>query len=235
MKALPASLIGFGLSAMASQAALVTVTSVTASEWGDRFGNGPTYTNNRSGIDTSADPNDPSQWVFSGTAYQDEWMATPFGSPALNSKLAWISYDFGSDVSLETMYLFNNSYQGGISGTNQFNIYYTSSPAVALPATPTNNNFAVTGTSPQGDYDFSTWTLFNTSGNLSATQNATTTYDLTGVTARYVAIEILSNHGDTFDGGRVGMDEVAFTSIPEPSIALLSGLGFFILLRRRKR
>ncbi len=79
----------------AHAASVISISSITASEWGDRYGNGPTYVNNRSGINTSADVNDPSQWVFNNGNYGDEWMATPL-SGALNSKVAWISFDFGA-------------------------------------------------------------------------------------------------------------------------------------------
>ena len=232
------STVALALCLPSYSATLITINSVTASEWGDNYGTGAGAVINGSGIDTSANPSDPSQWVFSGTNYKDEWMATPFTAgttgTALNNKLAWISFDFGSVQSLDKMYLFNTNYQSGASGTDTFNLYYTNTPATALPAAPTKNNFSSTGLTPQGDYDFSTWTKFNT-GALSATKSAMTDYDLSGVSAQYVAIEILSNHGDTYDNGRVGMDEVAFTAVPEPSalgLLALGGMGF--LLRRRR-
>jgi hypothetical protein len=223
------------LSVAANAATIVPITGLSSSHGGDRYANGVPAVNNGSGI-TKTDAADPSTWSFNGGAYGDELMSNPLAS-ALNSKIAWDSFDFGTTTSLETMYLFNTNYQAGVSGINQYNIYYAVAPTVALPGTPNKNTYSTTGLTPQGDYDFAGvgtgWTLFNTSGSLTATKNAISTVDLTGVTAQYIALEILSNHGDT--SGRAGLDEIAFTAaIPEPSAALLGGLGCLLLLRRRK-
>jgi hypothetical protein len=87
---------------------------------------------------------------------------------------------------------------------------------VALPAQPAKNTYSNTGRTPQGDYDFNSggWTLFNTAGTLTATKAGISTVELRGVSARYLALEILTNHGDTYNGGRVGFDEIAITAAP---------------------
>ena len=61
-------------------------------------------------------------------------------------------------------------------------------------------------------------------------------YSLGGVTARYVAVEMMSRHSGNTDpnNGRIGFAEVGFTAVPEPSAAFLGAIGVLALLRRRK-
>ncbi|MCX6873875.1 MAG: hypothetical protein NTW21_08710 [Verrucomicrobia bacterium] len=198
---------------------LVPIVAVTGSHGGDYYATGMPALINGSGI-TKADPADPATWTFNGSSYADEWMASSLrvGStitPGLNGKCAWVSFDLGATTAVKKLYLFNNNYGGGISGTNQFNLYCADSPTVALPTQPANDTYANTGLTPQGDYDFSGggWTWFNTGGALTATTKGTTIVDLTGVSARYLAVEILSNWGETYAYNRVGFDEVAVTQV----------------------
>jgi hypothetical protein len=57
--------------------------------------------------------------------------------------------------------------------------------------------------------------------------------DLTGASARYVKFDILSNHGG--DNNFVGLSEVQFFAVPEPSsyLAFVFGTAMLALLRRR--
>ena len=57
--------------------------------------------------------------------------------------------------------------------------------------------------------------------------------DLTGASARYVKFDILGNHGG--DNSFVGLSEVQFFAVPEPSscLALVFGTAMLSLLRRR--
>jgi len=115
---------------------------MSGSNGGDRYGTGMAALINRSGIDTSADTNDPSVWVSAGSDYKDEWMPWYFKdgdnqpTTGLNGKIAWASFDFGASTSLDTLYLFNSNYQGGNTGINAFNLYYADSPSVPLPTEP---------------------------------------------------------------------------------------------------
>ncbi len=59
--------------------------------------------------------------------------------------------------------------------------------------------------------------MFNTTGPLNAAQAAVTAINLPGVSARFLAIEILSGQGDTTGGGRAGFDEIAVTAAPPDS------------------
>ena len=139
---------------------------------------------------------------------------------ALNSKVAWAAIDLGASTAVDDLYLWNNTYQGGISGTKTYNLYYANTPIVALPAQPNKNAFSSTGLTPQGDYNFTGdgWTKFNTTGTLSVPKAGSSIVDLSGipVTTRYIALEILENYGDTYGGNRVGFNEMAVTRfVPE--------------------
>jgi len=68
-------------------------------------------------------------------------------------------------------------------------------------------------------------------------------HPLTPVTARYVEFTATANYftapgdgtgGELAGGDRVGLGEVAFVLIPEPSSALLGGVALLGLLRRRR-
>ena len=179
-----------------------------------------------SGVGINALPARPNSTVSAGdynfsSGYQEEWMATYLKvgatvTPGLNGKVAWACLDFGSKTPLGMLYLFNTNYGGGTSSTDQFNLYFADSPAIPLPAQPAKGTYATTGLTPQADHNFSGggWTLFNTAAPLAATKAGITSLNLPGVSARYLAIEILSNQGDTNSGGRAGFDEIAITAAP---------------------
>jgi len=65
---------------------------------------------------------------------------------------------------------------------------------------------------------------------LNAAKAGITSLNLPGVSARYLAIEILSNQGDTAVGGRVGFYEIAITAAPPDSDndGLPDGLSDFV-------
>ena len=154
---------------------------------------------------------DPSTWTVSYGNYPDEWMGN-YLVGASNSKIAWMAIDLGAPSALHQLYLWNIRYQGGVAGTATYNLYHANTPTVALPPRPNPGAYSVTGLTPQGDYDFSSggWTQFNTSP-LSVPKSGNSIVDLSGVSARYIALEILTNHGDTYRGGRVGFLETAIT------------------------
>ncbi|MGB1130279.1 MAG: hypothetical protein ACPG4K_09515, partial [Haloferula sp.] len=212
---------GIALASVVQAGELAPIVSVTGSHGGDQYANGMVSLTNGSGIDQSADPADPSTWAFDGSGYSEEWMASYLkdgGVPSagLNNKLAWVVLDLGQSRPLIDLWLFNTNYSNGVSGVNEFNLYHADSPAVALPSEPLKGQFTTTGLTPEADYDFNGggWTQVNQSGSLSIAQAAIQAESLTGITARYIGIEILSNHGDTSNGGRVGFDEVAVTVAP---------------------
>jgi alpha-galactosidase len=218
----PFALLGvlFTLVATLHAVEVLPITALTGSNGGDQYANGMNSLTNGSGI-TKTNAADPATWALTNSLYQDEWMAWYMktggvSTVGLNGKLAWASFDFGATKSLGKLYIFNNNYGGGISGMAQFNLYWADSPTVPLPAQPAKNTYSNTGLTPQGDYDFNSggWTMINFAGPLTAPKSAISSFDLPGISARYLAVEILANYGDTYLGGRVGFDEIAVTAGP---------------------
>ena len=213
---------------LANAEMLVPVTGITANHGGDQYGLGLISLIDGSGMDRTASQWDPSTWTCTENHYNQTWMGNflvsltdPNPVPTLNEKLAWVVFDLGGPTELVNMYLWNIRYQGGPAGTKDYNVYYTDSPAVALPSEPTKGKIAITGLTPEGDYDFASpssgWTNLNTSGALTINKAGDSVVAL-GITARYISLEILSNHGDTYKGGRVGFSEVAFTEPDDPQL-----------------
>ena len=243
-----ALLVVLGLSSQA--ATIVEVTGVTGHDGGNWTttlghlsdavnGNGSNNLgtgDHNPGMDTSADPNDPSTWLKSNTSWQTEWNANSRLDPgsSLNSKIGWMVIDFGSTINdLDTAYLWSQR-DGNRASENMsdFNLYYSNGAGIdSLPAMPNS-------TSKTGDYDFSSgdWTLIGsyTQTLSSGSHGYVNAIDLTGIDAQYIGIEIITGQGaDT----RIGFGQIEVTAadpIPEPSVALLSGLGALMLLRRRK-
>lgn len=177
---------------------------------------------------------DPSTWTQTSSQYRDEWQADQLldTTTSINGKVGWVILDLGSSYALEDMYLWN-MVQGGTNAMEDFNLYYSNGSPI-IPATQ-----GPTGGTAADDYDFgaAAWTKVNGGTPLTLVDGGSNSgvYSM-NVTARYVAIEMMSRHSGNFDPdvGRIGLGEVAFTAIPEPSVALLSGLGLMMLLRRRK-
>lgn len=222
----------------------------------DNFGGNITDVYNGSGMNgynwETGDPNnfvaapsgwpegegDPSTWTITSNQYRDEWQADQLldVTTSINNKMGWIIMDLGSVTSgLDQMYLWNGI-QIGTNAMKDFNIYYSTTPVVPATQGPTGGTAA-------DDYDFgvAAWTKVNGSaltlsdgGGVAGAADGV--YSLGDVTARYVAIEMLSRHSGNTDpnNGRIGFAEVGFTAIPEPSAALLGALGALALLRRRR-
>jgi hypothetical protein len=223
-----------GLALTADAQTVVPVTGVTGHDggnWPSTLGHltdmvnaldpGWATDDHNTGMDTSADPSDPSTWTYAGNDWKFEWKANSRldSATSTNAKIGWTVIDFGGPVDgLENMYLWNVRFQADTENVETYNIYYSSSPTAGLPPMPNSK-------STTGDYDFSSggWTLLNTAGALSlGTNNANNSAPqgvvaLGGIEARYVGIEILTAGDET--ANRVGLAQVEFTALPEPSTA----------------
>jgi hypothetical protein len=170
--------------------------------------------------------NNPSEWIATGGGYADEWQSgdlleaqTPAedldpagvvlgdGVAPTGGKVGWAVFDLGeSVVALDHLYLWNQRENSG-RYSKSFNVHVAAAPTVAVPHGPTGGN--------SRDYDFASggWTLINGGGALAGTQQGSQIISLQGLTARYVAVEILANNGDE---NRVGLAEVGITRKTEP-------------------
>jgi len=217
---------------------IVPIVGITGHQQGDSLnGNGSMLTAiNLAGI-TVVDPVDPSTWTHANS-WQTDWQGSfPGGSPQ-DAVGGWAVLDLGSpQAALENLYLWNvNEGSWPSRGTNEFNLYYATSPDVTPPAV---------GGSFQA-YDFSSggWTqlgdtLTLAEGTGSAGLPVSGIFDISGASgAQYIGIDILSGHGSDW---RVGLSEIVVTSataVPEPSTFLLLASGLLGLAwygRRRRK
>ncbi|MBT3296946.1 MAG: hypothetical protein HN919_20115 [Verrucomicrobia bacterium] len=188
---------------------LAPISTITAHHVGQ--GAGITLAIDGSGM-TKADPLDPSTWTRTSSGWTDEWQATAIlnAGSSINGKIGWLAFDLGSSTPLlQDLYLWNCA-QSASARVKEFNIYYCVTLSVALPA--------ATGTAT--DYDFASggWTRFNPSVPMLLPSGVTSSpqgiVNLGGISARYVALEVITNYGNT---SRAGMAEIGLTLQPPPS------------------
>ena len=184
------------------------------------------------------DVNNPAHWRYKGgdnrNGKDENWTAT---SGVDNQ---WIAFDLGtvkSGLQMNFANLDTEPPQTSLGentnrGINQADIYYRSDSFGS-------NVHNVTNHVP---FNADGWTLFGTAGEQTFDRtpdgNGIHPFKLIdlGVSARYIAIDVNSNHGAD---GKVGLNEVQFfaTAVPEPSsFALLTGLLAltWISLRHRR-
>ena len=184
---------------------------------------------------TKPDANDPSTWTSTGQAWQDDWQGigplnVGTNASGTNGKFGWVAFDFGSVTALDEIFIWNVS-----EGTGQprrvltYNIYHSNTPTVALASGNGNNATASV------DYNFASggWTQLGGTRSLLQWANGTGAdgIETLGVSSRYIGLEFITYGSDS---SRIGLNEVVFTAIPEPSATLLGGVGMLMLLRRRK-
>lgn len=139
----------------------------------------------------------------------------------------YIVYDMGSTVSL-TSFLYSQRTNGAPTDINQ---NWTSVDVWASDTDPGTVNLATllaADATRAGHVTLTPITLLT----LAAGQNLTQ-YDLTengaAVSGRYVTFKFMTTGGNANPGG-----EDLWLAVPEPSVALLGGLGMLGLLRRRR-
>ena len=254
MKTLLTSIAIGGLFVIATQAATVVPVIAYGHNNRNNFGGNILDIYNGSGMNgfdwTGGSPNDGNPppgwptgygevttWTQTSGQYRDEWQADQLldNTTSINGKVGWVILDLGSSYALDDMYLWNGR-QLGTNALDEFNLYYSNGSPV-IPGTQ-----GPTGGTDADDYDFgvAAWTQVNNSGLLTLADNNNATpqgiYEMSGITARYVAIEMMSRHNGNTDpnSGRIGFAEVGFTLIPEPSSLAFLGLSGLLFIRRRR-
>lgn len=215
-----------------SAVTILPASSITGHHQGDSAaGNGSTLTViNGSGITQTGGATNPSTWTHNDS-WTTDWQGDVL-SGASNSKVGWTVIDLGSVQSqLGEMLVWNvNEASWTSRGTETFNIYYATAPTTTAPgvsATPIDYDFASGGWTQLGG----TRTLLQ--ADASAANALDGTYDLSSISsAQYIGIEMLTSFGN---GARVGLGEVVFTEVPEPSSTALLGLGCLALMWRRRK
>lgn len=226
-------------------ASVIQVAGVETSGFGNYAGDQTKMTdlsgmngNGTTGPGQSGDPND---WTATSTAYQAEWQSAGNSNGVLyapnthNNKIGWIVFDLGSSEAMGEIHLWNVR-NGTTTQTRNYNIYFADT-ALGVPTNDAVQDYSFTAANG--------WSQFGSTFTMAASQpngnGAEDIHNVSGNSARYIGIEIITNNGNYTpnDGnqtatGRVGLAEFAVTAVPEPSVALLSGLGALMLLRRRK-
>ena len=235
-----------GLIAGSHAASVIQVTGVETSGFGNYSGDQTKMTDlsgmNGNGTDGPGQSGDPNTWTATSTAYQAEWQSAGNNNGVLytpnshNNKMGWIVFDLGSSQAMGEIHLWNVR-NGTTTQTRNYNIYFADA-AVGVPTNDAVQDYSFTGANGWSQFS-STFTMAATQGNGNGAEDI---HNVNGNSARYIGIEIITNNGNYTpnDGnqtatGRVGLAEFAVTAaIPEPSVALLSGLGVLMLLRRKK-
>lgn len=250
-----ALLLSFGLTLIPfAGGAIVNVTGVSGhngGNWPSTLGHltdmvnatnvGWATSDHNPGIDTSADPTDPSTWINNSGTWQSEWLGDGRldSTTSANNKIGWVTLDLGSVTSdLENLYIWSGRYNSTGEDVRDFNVYYSSGVGInAIPATPNSKSWAG-GSQANADYDFSVgdWTQIGSTATLpspSSPYGPDDIIDLGGVSARYIGIEILTAENGTIPD-RVGFAQIEITQVPEPGSLVLLGLGCLATFRRRR-
>ena len=230
------SLAAFALASGSANAALITVgdgLTATASSTQNATNYSPTLAVNGSGLTSGQHTTDNrANWWSDNTGGDPDLDPTEFVAEQ------WIQFDLGDSYVLSTIQVWNNNQIGGgglvNSGINQLDIYYSSS--------------ATDPGDPEGAGS-GNWTLWKEDAIFTIAPGADgyTGFDMatdTGVDTalpttdvRWVRFEVDSVFIDnaTYPDS-VGLAEIQFTAVPEPSTTALLGLvGLSLILRRRRK
>lgn len=168
----------------------------------------------------------------------------PISGSVAGQPLAGILIDLGSTQNIGLMQLWNANHAGFAHGFDKFSMSYaTDAAAVTLLEsrlvisnlglfTSLTTNTAMPMQTRNNEYLGETFTFgaVDIPDNLGDNSGTVNSLSANPIAARYVFLGNLSRAG----GQSAGIAEVQFYAIPEPSSALLGGLGLLALMRRRR-
>lgn len=140
----------------------------------------------------------------------------------------WLKFDLGQNYDLEKLRIWNGDFfrddhTAGAYSAKQTDFWYSS--AAGDPGDDSG-----TGWTTAGSKTLTTPTI-NSGGVSGGDFSFTDEIDLTGINARWFAMEVNTNDGQSY----FKLAEVQFHQIPEPSSFALFGLaGVGLMLRRRR-
>ena len=205
-----------------TSAAVITsgITPTASGSFGSGWAGGLADTINGTGLSGTAGSE-----VHAGTGTVG-WMVDDGDGPAVD---VWIQWDLGQSYSLDSVKVWNlGNAIGGAWGARSVDVFYSN---VATPGDPEAAGAA-------------NWTQLGSTLEFAAADDPTSGFDLetlagTSITGdvRYIRFEINSQWGSAVGGsddGRVGIGEIQFTEVPEPSSLALMAIGGLLIARRRR-
>lgn len=205
---------------------------------------GPLKTLDETGLSYSGGVNVPGNWTYTGYGTYGENANWTSKSGNGNVGGQWIIFDLGGiHTSITTMNVANfdaANTQLRTRGLDQGNIYY-STDSVTVSGIEGNNyapNFNGAGTAwTPGvalDLDMTPEDATDSSNAYTTTEHEFQSISLGNITARYIAIEVTTNHGDA---NYVGLNEVQFfkTVIPEPMSTAFIFMSTVLAVGLRRR
>jgi hypothetical protein len=165
----------------------------------------------------------------------DPFLTTWISSESVVSN-QWVQYDFGQVLTLDSAHVWNytdsRTGDGGFTATGTFGVYSNFGRAIhQLDILISTNNVDWTVWATNAIFPDSSQVNSNTGFDLESTIGQ----DFNNTQARYVRFKVDNNWKDDVNG-YVGLAEVKFYAIPEPSALALVGLGLlttFVITRRR--
>ncbi|MGC6565188.1 MAG: PEP-CTERM sorting domain-containing protein [Akkermansiaceae bacterium] len=129
-------------------------------------------------------------------------------------------FDLGSDTDISTIHTWGYS-NGNTNGVSEFSLRFA--------------------TAAEGDTGFGNSITYNPTFSMLRDESVLQSNDFNQtLNARYVEFTVIDNffvapgNGPDAGGDRVGLGEVSFSAVPEPTTGLLGLLGLAFVMRRRR-
>ena len=202
----------------------------------------------------SGEPNtaNSSQWVTSSKTNTGTLAGM---DAAMTAGKIWIIADLGASYDLTTIKIWNFNWDNTAGtplthlndrGVSQFDVFVRNTVADTSDGTVGGSAINLTSVSDLANaltnaavFNLGTtnqWTQALSNQALAQSANDDTSnlgqnFDLTGNTARFIAIRVDDHHNAL---GGIALGKVRIEGIPEPSAALLGSLGLLAIMRRRR-